>query len=131
LPYWKLQKSTRELFLKYNEFDSNSKEYVDFSEQLRKIRKSLNEKNDSQLPSENIQEVTIAILHNLVKLNTIEKRKASEIENGYTWNNIKCMDCGALHKIKVHAVKRRVTYRSRLFGIESYYRRYMKRWLNK
>lgn len=124
------RRSTRELFLKYTEFDSNSKEYADFANQLRKIRKSLNEKNNSVLPSENVQE-TIAILHNIVKIRTIEKRKADEIEKGFTWDNIKCLDCGASHNIRVRAVKRRTTYRSRIFGKESYYNWYMRRRLNK
>jgi len=125
------RKNVREFFSKYPDFEINSVEYSDFAKQLGKIKKSLKEKNESKLPSQEVQETIITILHNLTKIRSLEQRKAEEVEKGFTWENIHCLKCGASHNIKVHAVKRRSTYRTRIFGKTSYYSWYMKRRLNK
>lgn len=124
-----IRKGTRELFLKYTEFDSNSKEYAEFIIQLRKIKEAI--ANKTEPPFKNTQETTIAILHNLIKLRTIEKQKADEITKGSTWENIKCRNCDAAHSIKVYAKKRRLVRKYGDLEKDPYYQWWISHWIVK
>ena len=102
------RRSTRELFLKYTQYDKHSGEFIEFEKQIGKIRSSLLNKTNAKQPSFTTeQETMIGILHNLVKIHTFEKRMLKEAKEGLVWSDVKCRVCDAPHTITIFARKRR------------------------